>query len=127
MSPLAGDDPPRFLTDEGFNRRVTAGLRRAYPQMDILTLQEAGLLQVSDVRLLEESLRLDRILLSHDIRTMPGHFYNLLSQLPSGEYLPGVLLVAQEAPIAQAMGWIAEVWRASRHVEWRNRVVKLPI
>lgn len=127
MNLLTSDDRPRFLTDEGFNRRVTSGLRRAHPLIDVLTLQEAGLQQYPDTKLLEESQRLDRILLSHDVRTMSGHFYKLLSQLLPGAYLPGVLLIAQEAPIGKSIEWIAEVWEASRHVEWRNRVVKLPL
>src|SRR5260370_21858226 len=70
---------------------------------------------------------INRILLSHDVYTMPSHFYTLLAQLPPGEYLPGVLLVAQQAPIGRAIEWIAEVWGASRHEEWRDQVDRLPL
>ena len=101
---------PRFLTDEGFNMDVTVGLRLRYPRIDLLTVQEAGLLHTPDPQLLEATRRLDRILLSHDVHTIPGHYYALLSQLSHGEHVPGVLLVAQEAQIDQAIEWIAEVW-----------------
>jgi len=97
MSPSADEARPRFLTDEGFNMDVTNGLRRRYPAMDLLTAQEAGLLHAPDPRLLEEALRLDRILLSHDAHTMPTHFYDLLARQSPGGHLPGVLLVAPEA------------------------------
>lgn len=127
MRSITDDERPRFLTDEGFNMDVTTGLRRGYPAMDLMTVQEAGLLRAPDPRLLEEARRLDRILLSHDVHTMPGHFYDLLARMPPGEHLPGVLLVAQEASIGNAIEWIAEVWGASRHEEWRDRVDHLPV
>jgi hypothetical protein len=38
-----------------------------------------------------------------------------------------VLLVAQQAPIGKAIEWIAEVWGASRHEEWRDQVGRLPL
>ncbi|SRR5260370_5772133 len=127
MTPLLDDERPRFLADEGFNKDVTSGLRRRHRQLDLVTVQEAGLLHLSDQRLLVETQQLNRILLSHDVYTMPSHFYTLLAQLPPGEYLPGVLLVAQQAPIGKAIEWIAEVWGASRHEEWRDQVDRLPL
>ncbi|HEV8191989.1 MAG TPA: DUF5615 family PIN-like protein [Ktedonobacterales bacterium] len=122
-----GERRPRFLADEGFNMDVTLGLRRRYPAMDVMTVQEARLLHVDDRVLLQATQRnatqrLDRILLSHDTHTMRDHFYAVLAQQPVGVQLPGVLLVAQEATIGQAIEWITEVWLASRHEEWRAMV-----
>src|SRR5262249_19678956 len=51
------EPPPRFLADEGFNMDVTLGLRRRYPAMDIMTVQEAGLLHVDDRALLQATQR----------------------------------------------------------------------
>ena len=118
---------PRFLADEGFNMDVTLGLRRRYPAMDIMTVQEAGLLHVDDRTLLQTTQRLDRILLSHDTHTMRDHFYAVLVQQPPGAHMPGVLFVAQESPVGKAIEWIAEVWVASRHEEWRDMVEYLPL
>ncbi len=106
---------------------ITLGLRRRYPAMDIMTVQEADLLHADDRVLLQATQRLDRILLSHDTHTMRDHFYAVLAQQPAGSHLPGVLLVAQEAPIGQAIEWIAEVWLASWHEEWRDMVEFLPL
>jgi hypothetical protein len=97
------EERPRFLTDEGFNMDVTTGLRRHYPAMDILTAQEAGLLRTADPDMLKAAQRLDRILLSHDTHTMKDHFYTLLAQQPTDAHLPGLLLIAQEAPIGKAI------------------------
>lgn len=68
MMPISVSERPRFLTDEGFNTDVTVGLRRRYPELDLVTVQELGLLHVDDPVLLQEAQRQDRILLSHDTR-----------------------------------------------------------
>jgi Domain of unknown function (DUF5615) len=127
VTDIGDEERPRFLADEGFNMDVTTGLRRHYLAMDVVTVQEAGLLHTLDPDLLQAAQRLDRILLSHDTHTMRDHFYALLAQQPVGAHLPGVLLVAQEASVGKAIEWIAEVWLASRHEEWRDRVEFLPL
>ncbi len=118
---------PRFLADEGFNRAITDGLRRRYPTMDLLTLQEAHLLNIPDPELLLVAQQLDRVLLTHDVRTMPGFFYDLLGRLPHGEHHPGVLLVPQETAIGEAIDWVGEIWEASHHEEWRDAFTWLPL
>lgn len=72
MRTAEDDERPRFLTDEGFNMEITVGLRRHYPDMDLLTVQEARLLHESDPQLLLETRHLNRILLSHDSHTIPA-------------------------------------------------------
>ena len=127
MSVASDEGPPRFLTDEGFNALITNGLRRRYPAMDIVTLQEIGLLRATDPQVLLETQRLDRILPSHDIHTMPQHFFDLLAQQSADAPLPGILFVAQTAPIGKAIDWIGEVWEPSHHSEWRDHVEFLPL
>jgi hypothetical protein len=51
----------------------------------------------------------DRILLSHDKRTMPSHFYALLANLGSDEHSPGVLLVPQRLAIGPSIDAVAEI------------------
>lgn len=125
-SPGSGDHP-RFLTDEDFNMGVTEGLKLHYPQMDVRTVQEVGLLHVPDPRLLREAQRMGRILLTHDGRTMPGHFYDLLSQLSADGHHPGVILVPQDTPVGVAIAWVSEIWEASHHDDWRDAVTRLPL
>lgn len=119
--------PPRFLTDMNFNQRIVAGFRRRAPDADIITVQVAGLQTVPDSQLLEEAMARDRILLTHDVNTMPNCFYELLSRLPQGEHSPGVMIVTQEAPIGEAIQAIYEVWSCSSHEEWRDLVTYLPL
>ena len=127
MTIPSGQENPRFLADEDFNMDITKGLRRRYPALDIVTVQEAGLVHAPDQLVLAEARRLDRVLLSHDVHTMPGHFYQALSQLTADEHLPGVLFLAQDAPIGAAIAVIAEVWGASSHDEWRDQISYLPL
>ncbi|HEX6121885.1 MAG TPA: DUF5615 family PIN-like protein [Ktedonobacterales bacterium] len=119
--------PPRFLADENFNHDVIAGLRRAQPAMDILTAPEAGTLHMPDPDVLVWAAAHDRILLSHDKRTMPDHFYQFLAQLAPGEHSPGVLLLAQNLAIGKAIAAVVEIWELSTHQEWRDLLTRLPL
>ena len=94
--PIADSDRPRFLVDENFNGRIVAGLRRVYPEIDLLTFAEANIVKgLSDPELIEETAEIGRILLTHDKRTMPDHFADVLARtLPLGFHLPGVLLLS---------------------------------
>jgi hypothetical protein len=69
----------------------------------------------------------DRILLSHDKRTMPGHFYRFLAQLPTGEHSPGVMLLSQELGFGRAIAAVLEIWELSTHDEWRDVITRLPL
>ena len=125
VSPLG--PPPRFLADANFNHRIVIGLRRLAPNADVITAQEIGLAQLPDPDLLAEALRLDRILLTHDINTIPMHFDAFLQTLLAGEHSPGVLLVAQGLAIGIAVQELYEIWSCSAHEEWRDQRVFVPL
>ncbi|HEV2462086.1 MAG TPA: DUF5615 family PIN-like protein [Ktedonobacterales bacterium] len=89
----AAGSPPRFMTDVNFNWRIIVGLRRRKPEVDVFTAQELGLREAPDPELLEYARQRGRILLTHDVNTMPQHFNDLLLRLPHGEHSPGVILI----------------------------------
>lgn len=113
----AHDQRPRFLTDVNFNARIVIGLRRIAPTVDLITAQSAGFQTTPDPELLAEARQLNRILLTHDINTMQGHFATFLAGLAEGEHSPGVMLVAQELAIGIALQELYEVWSCSNHEE----------
>lgn len=119
--------PPRFLTDEDFNRVIVTGLRHARPAIDIVTAAEAGILHALDPDVLVWAQAHDRILLSHDKRTMPTHFYAFLTQLAPHQHSPGVMLLPQELAISKAIGAVLEIWELSTHDEWRDLLIHLPL
>ena len=120
-------ESPRFLTDENFNLLIVTGLLDVRPRMDILTLQAAGMLHTPDPLVLAYASEQDRILLSHDLRTMPQHFADFFAGLPANRHSPGVILIPQKTPVGAAIQWLLEIWEASRHDEWRDRLTYLPM
>lgn len=119
--------PPRFLADVNFNRRVLGGLRRRQPSVDVVTAQDLHLREVSDPELLAHAKMHGRILLTHDINTMPAHFHSFLAALTENEHSPGVMLIPQELSIGKAIDALLLVWACSAHEEWRDRFTYLPL
>ncbi len=64
----------------------------------------------------------ERILVTHDFKTMPRHFGDFL--LTNGAS-PGVFLVRQELPIGSVVDEILLIWAASDAEEWANRIVRI--
>jgi hypothetical protein len=64
----------RFLADAYFNHAIVKGCRRHEPAMDFLAANEAKLEGVPDLEVLALAANQDRILVTHDRKTMPRHF-----------------------------------------------------
>lgn len=60
----------RLATDEDFNNRILRGLIRRKPELDIVRVQDAGLLARGDDEVLEWAATENRVLLTHDVTTM---------------------------------------------------------
>ena len=90
----------RFAVDEDFDNRIVRGLLRFLPTLDIVRVQDAGLLGKRDSEVLEWAANEGRILPTHDVSTMTKHAY---ARVESGRRLPGVLEVGQEIPIGAAI------------------------
>lgn len=110
-----------------FNRRIIAGLRRRAPDVDLVTVQELGLQRMPDPELLTETQARDRILLTHDVNTMPKHFTDFLRGLPGDQHSPGIMLIAQDLPVGVAIQILYEVWACCGHEEWRDLSTYLPL
>ena len=65
-----------------------------------------------------------RILVSHDVGTMPRHFRTFRE---AGLQSPGVFLVPQRLDIGRAIDELLLIWFASDAAEWENRLVWLPL
>jgi hypothetical protein len=66
----------------------------------------------------------NRILVTHDFRTMPRHFADFLA---TGDVSPGVLLVKQRTPLASVIDDLVLIWTASSPEDWTNRIVAIPL
>ncbi len=66
----------RLLTDENFNGSILRGLIRRLPTLDIVRIQDVGLLHADDHEILEWAANEGRILLTHDIATITAYAYD---------------------------------------------------
>jgi len=86
----------RFMADADLDDGIVSGCRRREPTMDLLSANDAKLERVPDPEVLRIAAEQERILVSHDFKTMPNHFGQFLQ---TSGYSPGVFLVKQHAPI----------------------------
>ncbi len=113
----------KFQADADLDVRIIQGLKRRIPEVDFRTSTEARLAGLPDPEVLRIAAEANRILVSHDEGTMPGHFTVFVAKRAS----PGVIIVSQEAPLAAAIEELLLIWTASQAEEWQNRLVWLPL
>ena len=112
------------MADADLDARIVRGLRRREPSLDFRSAIEAGLASRSDDEVLAIAAANERILVTHDIRTMPQAFARLLA---SGRPSPGVILTPKREPIVSAIDDLHLAWSVSTADDWRNRIVRLPL
>jgi Domain of unknown function (DUF5615) len=86
-----------LLIDENFNHRILRGLRLRVPALDVVIAQETAMQGLQDPLLLREAAGLQRVLVTHDLKTMPRYAY---ARVAAGEPMPGIIAVPDDLPIA---------------------------
>src|ERR1043166_8643390 len=107
---------PRFLQDENFDARILRGLRRSEPSIDFETASDAGILGLADPDVLRVAADLGRVLVTHDRDTMPTHFSRFIQTQNSG----GLVVLAQNLEVGEAIEQLILVWAATSAEEWVN-------
>ena len=113
----------RFQADADFNEEIVLGVLRWEPGIDFQTAGEAHLRGILDPEVLALAAREQRILVTHDRRTMPRHFADFLLQNQS----PRVFIIAQSVNIRTAIEELLLIWASSESEEWVNLIVELPL
>jgi hypothetical protein len=113
-----------FLADQNFDGDIIRGLLREIPDLDIVTAHHAGLSEALDPMLLEWAADHERVVLTHDKKTMPDHAGH---RIRTGELMCGVVVVPLLLPIRQAIDEIGLIATCSLEGEWQNRVQFLPL
>ena len=109
---------PRFLADENIDPDLVAGLQRRVSDVDVVRVQEVGLRALGDAEILQWAADQGRILINHDLKTIPGFAgERLIAGLP----MPGVIFLRSTLPIAQAIDELAVIADASDAEEWSTR------
>lgn len=113
----------RFQADADLKQAIVAAVLRREPTVDFQTANAVGLKDVDDFEVLAIAANENRVLVSHDKRTMPHHFAEFIAVRTS----PGVVIVPQSMRVAEAVEELLLIWYASTPEEWTNRIVHLPM
>jgi hypothetical protein len=113
----------KFQADADLDHDIVVAVRRREPAIDFASAADCKLAGVPDPEVLERSANQNRILITHDRRTMPQHFRDRIGK---GESSPGVFIVSQFGPIGPVLDVIVMVWAASEASEWRDQLFYLP-
>jgi hypothetical protein len=115
--------PIRFQADADLNQIIVSAVMRRAPAIDFRTATAAGLAGINDEGVLAVTARDGRILVSHDQATMPRHFGEFIRSHRS----PGLIVVPQHLPLAEAVDDLILIWTATQAEEWTDRIAFLPI
>ncbi|MGE0127031.1 MAG: DUF5615 family PIN-like protein [Blastocatellales bacterium] len=114
----------RLLLDENFNHDILRGLRLRAPNLDYVVTQRTEFRGVKDPSLLEWAASANRVLVTHDISTIPKYAYERVSaSLP----MSGVIIVPEALPIGQAIEELLTIIECSDQSEYENQVVHIPL
>lgn len=112
----------RFQADADLRLPIVKGLRRREPSIDFATAHEAGLAGLDDRVVLALAASTGRVLVSHDVSTMPEQFFGFIQEQPS----PGVILISQELSYREAIEGLLRVWVNTEAEDWENVMSFLP-
>lgn len=101
----------RFAADEGFRAAIVDGLRRLNPDIDIVTVQERGLRTAPDPVVLDWAANEERVLLTHDTKTMRRFAYERV-QTPV-QHAPMSIMVSLYPPPDSLRVFAAEQGRVT--------------
>jgi len=90
----------RFQADNDLKFGIVKAVRRREPAIDFVSAQEAGWTGSAILELLDRAATEGRVLVSHDRRTMIGHFR---AHWAAGKSAPGLLIVSQGALIGDVV------------------------
>jgi hypothetical protein len=79
---------------------------------------------LQDALLLCEAAVLQRVLVTHDLKTTPRYAY---ARVAAGEPMPGIIAVPDDLPIGQAIGQLHIVVECCKGNELAIQVLYLPL
>ncbi len=120
---LAANMKPKFQADADLNEDVVTGVLRRVPEIDFQTATEAGLQGLKDENVLAVAAREERILVTHDRRTMPRHFAEFIRENKCW----GIIIISKKLEISIAIEEIILIWAASQAEEYLNSIRQLPV
>lgn len=113
-----------FLADENLNGGIVRGIRRRLPHLDLTRVQDIGLSGAIDSIVLDRAAREQRVLLTHDVRTITRFAFE---RVRAGLPMPGVVEIDADLPVGSAIEELILIAECSLDGEWEGRVLYLPL
>ncbi len=114
----------RLLADENFKGEITRGLLRRKPDLDLVRVQDVGLSARMTRRSSPGRPNGGRILLTHDLATIPDFAYE---RVAGGESMPGVFVVPRRLSVRQVIEDVLFLAAETTPKEWAGVVLYLPV
>jgi hypothetical protein len=113
-----------LLADENFKAQIQTALRRRVPGVDLVSVQELGMRGAVDPDVLERAALENRVLLTHDVNTVPRFAFE---RLEAGSSMPGVIVVPDRMAIGQAIEELVVLLEARTDQDIDLQVLYLPL
>ncbi len=114
----------RLLIDENFDQRILRGLKLEIPSIDYIVVQETNLKGLRDPLLLAWAAENQRIIVTHDVNTMPRHAYG---RVRVGQLMPGVIVIPEDLAVGKAIEELGMLVECCEPEELNSQVKYLPI
>jgi predicted nuclease of predicted toxin-antitoxin system len=112
----------RLLADADLRGAFAAGVVRRNSSIDFKRAADVPLEGLEDLDVLAVAAQENRVLVSHDVSTMPNH----LRAMVAGTNSPGVILIPQRLPVAEAIDLLLLVCEAAEPEDFENGICLLP-
>jgi hypothetical protein len=113
----------RFLADANFSQKIVTGLLIREPAIDFELPQAVIPEKMKDPQVLDLAESLGRVLVTHDVSTMPAWFRQCVEE----RQCPGLILVPDQLPIRDAIEDLLLIWHLTEAEEWVNFMQRLPL
>ncbi len=112
----------RFQADANLDPDIGRGLQRREPALEYRPASGVIPDRMQDSEVLELAAADGRVLLTADVRTMPGHFADFIRSADS----PGLLLVPPGRSVGEIIEAVITCWLSWDAKDLRNQVRWLP-
>lgn len=114
----------KIVLDENLNGRIYRGLQRVCDDLDAVRVQDVGLQGEDDPAVLEWAAENGRVLVSHDLNTIPMFAHQ---RTANGEPMFGLIMIPESMPIGSAIEELQLVIECTSNEEFQNKVEYLPM
>lgn len=113
----------KYAADQNYTGDMLRGLERLLPELDAARVQDGEMYQADDPDVLARAAEEGRIVLTYDLKTVPGHAYD---RVRSKELRPGVFAIPHDVPIGKTIDDLYALTLVSEPGKWESQVLVLP-